>query len=32
VPDGLGESGIGAAFDESDLGATTFRLKVIIGR
>jgi hypothetical protein len=32
VPDGLGESGIGAAFDESDLGATTFRVKVIIGR
>lgn len=32
VPDGLGESGIGAAFDESDLGATTFRIKVIIGR
>ncbi|HEX2449962.1 MAG TPA: hypothetical protein VHJ69_02415 [Gemmatimonadales bacterium] len=32
VPDGLGEAGIGAVFDESDLGATTFRLKVIIGR
>jgi hypothetical protein len=32
VPDGLAEAGIGAAFDESDLGATTFRVKVIIGR
>jgi len=32
VPDGLGEAGIGAVFDETNLGATTFRVKVLIGR
>lgn len=32
VPDGLGETGIGAVFDETELGGTTFRFKVIIGR
>ena len=32
VPDGLAETGIGAVFDETDLGGTTFRVKVIIGR
>jgi hypothetical protein len=32
VPDGLGEAGIGALFDETNLGATTFRLKVLVGR
>ena len=32
VPDGLGESGIGAVFDETNLGATTFRVRVLIGR
>jgi hypothetical protein len=32
VPDGLSEAGVGAVFDETDLGATTFRFKLIIGR
>jgi hypothetical protein len=32
VPDGLGEVGLGAVFDETNLGATTFRVKVLIGR
>ena len=32
VPDGLGTSGVGPVFGEKDLGATRFRLKIIIGR
>jgi hypothetical protein len=32
VPDGLSETGIGAVFGETDLGGTTFRFKVIVGR
>lgn len=32
VPDGLGENGLGYVFDETDLGGTTFRVKVIVGR
>lgn len=32
VPDGLGETGIGAVFEETDLGGTTFRFKIIVGR
>ena len=32
VPDAIGESGASAAFDETDLGGTSFRLKVTIGR
>jgi hypothetical protein len=32
VPDGLGTPGIGAVFEETELGATTFRFKVIVGR
>lgn len=32
VPDAIGESGVSAAFNETDLGGTTFRLKVTIGR
>jgi hypothetical protein len=32
VPDALGEPGIGAVFDEKDLGGTTFGFKLIVGR
>jgi hypothetical protein len=32
VPDAIGESGVSAAFNESNLGGTTFRLKITIGR
>jgi len=32
VPDAIGESGVSAAFDETDLGGTTFRFKITIGR
>jgi hypothetical protein len=32
VPDAIGDPGLGAAFDEHDLGGTTFRVKVIVGR
>jgi opacity protein-like surface antigen len=34
VPDALGEdpNGVSSAFDETDLGGATFRLKVVIGR
>ena len=32
VPDAIGEAGVSAAFDETDLGGTTFRVKVTIGR
>lgn len=32
VPRALGTSGISVVFDEQDLGGTTFRVKVIIGR
>ena len=32
VPKALGETGISAAFEEDDLGGTTFRFKFIVGR
>ncbi|HWI16309.1 MAG TPA: hypothetical protein VNT81_01090 [Vicinamibacterales bacterium] len=32
VPDAIGEGGASAAFNETDLGGTTFRLKITIGR
>jgi len=32
VPDGLGASGVSAEFDETDLGGTSLRLKLSIGR
>jgi hypothetical protein len=32
VPDAIGESGVSAEFDETDLGGTTFRFKITIGR
>ncbi len=32
VPKALGDSGISAVFDEQDLGGTTFRVKILIGR
>lgn len=32
VPDAIGESGASAEFDETDLGGTTFRFKITIGR
>lgn len=32
VPDALGEAGVSAEFNESDLGGTSFRFKVTIGR
>jgi hypothetical protein len=32
VPDALGESGVSAAFDETDLGGTSFRVRITIGR
>lgn len=32
VPDALGEGGVSAEFDESDLGGRTVRLKITIGR
>lgn len=32
VPDAIGKSGVSAAFDETDLGGTTFRVKITIGR
>lgn len=32
IPDALGEAGASAAFDENDLGGTTFRVKISIGR
>ena len=32
VPDAIGDSGVSAAFDETDLGGTTFRVKITIGR
>ena len=32
VPDAIGESGVSAAFDETNLGGTTLRFKVTIGR
>jgi hypothetical protein len=32
VPDAIGDPGLGAAFDEHDLGGTTFRVKVLVGR
>jgi hypothetical protein len=32
IPDAIGEGGASAAFDETDLGGVSFRLKVTIGR
>lgn len=32
VPDAIGEGGVSAAFDETDLGGTTFRFKITIGQ
>ncbi len=32
IPDAIGESGVSAAFNETDLGGTTFRFKITIGR
>jgi hypothetical protein len=32
VPGGLDATGAGAVFDETDLGGTTFRFKLIVGR
>lgn len=32
VPDAIGEGGVSAAFNESDLGGTSFRVKITIGR
>jgi len=32
VPDAIGEAGVSKAFNETDLGGTTLRLKVTIGR
>jgi hypothetical protein len=32
VPDALGEGGVSEAFNETDLGGTSFRLKITIGR
>ena len=34
VPNALGQtpSGASAAFDETDLGGVTFRIKVVVGR
>ena len=32
VPDALGEAGVSAAYDETDLGGMSFRFKVTIGR
>lgn len=32
VPNALGESGVSAVFGEDDLGGTTFRFKLILGR
>jgi hypothetical protein len=32
VPDAIGDGGVSAAFDESDLGGTSFRFKITIGQ
>jgi opacity protein-like surface antigen len=32
VPDAIGEAGVSEAFNETDLGGTTLRLKITIGR
>jgi len=32
VPDSIGEGGVSEAFNETDLGGTTFRLKITVGR
>lgn len=32
VPDGLGEAGVSRAFDETNLGGTAVRVKVVVGR
>jgi hypothetical protein len=32
VPDAIGKDGVSAHFDETDLGGTTFRFKITIGR
>jgi hypothetical protein len=32
VPDAIGAAGVSAAFDETDLGGTSVRLKITVGR
>jgi len=32
VPDAIGEAGVSEAFNETNLGGTTFRVKITIGR
>jgi hypothetical protein len=32
IPDSIGEAGVSAAFNETDLGGTSFRLKITVGR
>jgi hypothetical protein len=32
VPDAIGEAGVSASFNETDLGGTTFRFKITVGR
>jgi opacity protein-like surface antigen len=32
IPDAIGEAGVSAAFNETDLGGTSFRLKITVGR
>lgn len=32
VPNAIGDNGVSAAFDETDLGGTTFRFKITVGR
>lgn len=32
VPDAIGDTGVSAAFDETDLGGTSFRFKITFGR
>lgn len=32
VPDSIGQGGVSAAFNETDLGGTSFRIKITIGR
>lgn len=32
VPDAIGEAGVSAAFNETDLGGTTLRVKITVGR
>jgi len=32
IPDSIGEAGVSAAFNETDLGGTSFRMKITVGR